>query len=386
MYNEIMILRKNYLEQVDTSLKRSPIVALLGPRQCGKTTLARQVTEAATENTTWYDLQSQTDRQRLTNPELMFQKLDGLVVLDEIQLMPELFDALRVSVDRPGNSCRFLILGSASPTIIKGASESLAGRVEFIDLAGFSLNELPGSSQSHLWVRGGFPRSYLADNDADSFAWREGFVRTFLERDIPQLGITISTAAIRRFWTMLAHWNGQLFNASRIAASMGLSDKTIRSYLDLLTDTYMVRQLQPWHANISKRQVKSPKVYFRDVGLLHSLLNLPTEMDLLGHPQCGSSWEAFATEQVLAELRPTQAYFWATYAKAELDLYLPMGRRNIGMEFKLSESPKKTPSMTSAIEALHLDQLLIIHPGQDTWPITETITACPLHRIREVLS
>ena len=287
-----MIQRTLYLEQLSSAVRRSPVTALLGPRQCGKTTLARLFSEG--KQATHFDLESQPDLQRLQNPELMLATLEGLVVLDEIQLMPQLFGVLRVLVDSPENRVRFLILGSASPEIVKNVSETLAGRVEFVELSGFDIAETGADAWEKLWVRGGFPWSFLAGSDEDSLSWREGFVRTFLERDIPQLGITIPPAGMRRFWTMLAHYHGQTWNASELARSMGLSDKTVRAYLDILTGTFMIRQLQPWYENIGKRQVKAPKIYFRDAGLLHTLLGLADLHSLLAHPRVGSSWEGFA--------------------------------------------------------------------------------------------
>ena len=359
------------------------MVALLGPRQCGKTTLARSI--AAQQESLYFDLESQTDLRRLANPELMFKSQSGLVVIDEIQTLPELFATLRVVVDSPENQCTFLILGSASPELIKNVSESLAGRVEFVDMAGFDLEELGAESWQPLWIRGGFPRSYLAKNDPDSVAWREGFIRTFLERDIPQLGIKIPAPALRRFWTMLAHYHGQTWNATRMATAMGISDKTIRSYLDILTQTYMIRQLQPWHENIRKRQVKSPKIYFRDTGLLHSLLDLHDHHSITGHPQVGASWEGFAIEMVLRVLNPSQAYYWATYSGAELDLLLLINGRRYGLEFKFNEAPDKSKSMTMAIDSLNLDHLLIVSPVQEAWPITENITVCPISQVGQYL-
>ena len=283
-----MIKRPYQLDHLSTALKRAPITALLGPRQCGKTTLARTFTDDL--SAVYFDLESQPDVQRLQNPELMLGSLDGIVVIDEVQIMPELFKVLRVLVDRPTNKAHFLILGSASPDVVKNVSQTLAGRVEFVELAGFDLSETGSDSWKPLWLRGGFPRSFLAGSDEDSFAWRNAFIHTFLERDIPQLGIAIPAAAMRRFWTMLAHYHGQTFNASQLGRSMGLSDKTIRSYLDILSGTYMVRQLQPWYENIAKRQVKAPKIYLRDSGLLHSLLDLPDLHTLFSHPQVGASW------------------------------------------------------------------------------------------------
>ena len=379
-----MIERKKYLDLVKIAIERSPIVALLGPRQCGKTTLARMLGEHIQSH--YFDLESQTDIRRLMNPEMMFASLEGLVIIDEIQTKPELFPILRVVSDKPDNKCQFLILGSASPNIIKNVSETLAGRVEFINITGFDLSEIGYSNSDNLWLRGGFPRSYLAKNDKDSFAWREGFIRTFLQRDIPQLGISIPATAMRRFWTMLAHFHGQIWNASRIASSMGINDKTIRSYLDILTETYMIRQLQPWHENISKRQVKSPKIYFCDTGLLHSLLDMQTLHAVKGHPQVGASWEGFAIEQVLRTVRPPQAYYWATYSHAELDLFFILDGKRYGLEFKISEAPEKTKSMSIAIESLKLDKLLVVYPGDKIWPINDKITVCPQQNVCDILS
>lgn len=379
-----MVPRKRYSEQISKVIKRSPITALLGPRQCGKTTLARQI--AGEMPSTYFDLESQADRRKFQNPELMLSALSGLVIIDEIQLMPELFPALRVITDKPENQCRFLILGSASPHLIRNTSETLAGRVEFVDLTGFDIHEIGPANWQTLWNRGGFPRSYLAAGDQDSFAWREGFIRTFLQRDIPQLGITISSAAIQKFWTMLAHYHGQVWNASQIAASMGVNDKTIRSYQEILTETYMIRQLPPWFENISKRQVKSPKMFFRDTGLLHALLGLENTLAVTGHPQAGASWEGFAMEQVLQTLRPAQAYFWATYSHAELDLFLIHNGRRYGFEFKFNEAPSTSKSMRIALDSLHLEKLLIIYPGKDLYPVDKEITVCPVEKVLEGLS
>lgn len=320
----------------------------------------------------------------MQNPELALGSLTGLIVLDEIQLMPELFSVLRVLVDRPENQSHYLILGSASPSLVKNASESLAGRVEFIELSGFDLSEVGFEAKEVLWLRGGFPRAYLADSDEDSLAWREGYIRTFLERDIPQLGITIPATAMRRFWTMLAHYHGQILNASELARSMGVSDKTARSYLDILTGTFMVRQLQPWFENIGKRQVKSPKIYLRDSGLLHNLLGFPDMHSLLGHPKVGASWEGYVLEQVQQIARPGEVYFWATHGGAELDFLLMQGGRRFGIEVKYSEAPKITRSMRIAHEDLGLDHLWVIYLGQHSYPIDEKITVWPLHRLSEL--
>jgi len=377
-----MIERNYYLNRLKTAIARSPVTALLGPRQCGKTTLARLIAEQT--EAILFDLESVPDQRRLQNPELMLGSLSGLVVLDEIQTMPELFQVLRVLVDRPENQTRFLIPGSASPEIIKSASETLAGRVEFIELQGFDLSETGGDTWETLWLRGGYPRAYLANSDEDSLTWREGFIRTFLERDIPQLGINIPSTTMRRFWTMLAHYHGQTWNAADIGRSMGLSDKTVRSYLDILTGTFMIRQLQPWFENLGKRQVKSPKIYFRDTGLLHSLLDIPDTHALLGHPKVGASWEGFAVEQALQILHPTTAYFWGTHAGAEIDLVFQLKGRRYGMEGKFNEAPALTPSMRIASSELSLDHLWIVYPGNETYPIKENITALPLKSLESI--
>ncbi len=371
-----MIKRQQYLKKLKAAIKRSPVTALLGPRQCGKTTLARELGEQ--QSAVYYDLESHIDLRRLQNPELMLGSAKGLVILDEIQLVPELFSVLRVIVDKPDFKGTFLVLGSASPTIIKNVSETLAGRVEFIELSPFSLLETGLKTLSELWLKGGFPRSFLAKSDQDSQVWREGFIRTFLERDIPQFGITIPAPAMRRFWTMLAHFHGQTWNASKIARSMGVSDKTARSYLDILTGTYMIRQLQPWFENISKRQVKAPKIYFRDSGLLHSLLELATHNSLLGHPKIGASWEGFVIEQILFSINPSECYFWSTHSGAELDLFFIKEGRRIGIEVKFSEAPKITKSMRITIDQLKLDALFVIYPGNHKYQVDEIITVLPL--------
>ena len=378
-----MIERQGYIDRVKKAISRAPIAALLGPRQCGKTTLARMICEK--QPSTYFDLESQTDLRRLANPEMILASLSGLVVIDEIQTKPDLFAALRVVVDKPENKCSFLILGSASPHIIRNVSETLAGRVEFVDMAGFDLTELGTNTWKELWTKGGFPRSFLANDDQDSFAWREGFIRTFLQRDIPQLGINIPAPAIRRFWTMLAHYHGQIWNASRIGSALGINDKTVRSYLDILTETYMIHQLQPWHENISKRQVKSPKIYFRDTGLLHSLLDLQDFHAVTGHPQVGASWEGFAMEQIIRMIKPAQVYYWATYSGAELDMFFVANGKRYGVEFKFSEAPETTKSMAIAIASLKLDKLLVVYPGENSWPISETISACPIAKAQDFL-
>ncbi len=379
-----MIARPLYLNRLTTAIGRSPVTALLGPRQVGKTTLARLLTQG--QPVTFFDLESQPDLRRLQNPELALSTLDGLVVIDEIQVLPELFKVLRVLVDRPGNTARFLILGSASPDIVRGVSETLAGRVEFIELAPFDLTEVGAAQWRELWVRGGFPRAFLAGSDDDSAAWRESFIRTFLERDIPQLGFKLPAPAMRRFWTMLAHYHGQTWNASELGRAMGLSDKTVRSYLDLLTGAFMVRQLQPWYANIGKRQVRAPKVYLRDTGLLHALLGLPDWQTLLAHPRVGASWEGFVVEQAIQVIRTNETYFWGTHSDAELDLLFFVGGRAWGIEAKFSEAPEVTRSMRIARDDLALDHLWVVHPGPHTYPADDRITVCAIHDLPAIAS
>ena len=372
----MIIDRPTYFKRVTTAIQRSPITALLGPRQCGKTTLARMISKD--QPATIFDLESQPDLRRLQNPELVLGSLQGLVVLDEIQLMPELFQTLRVLVDSPQNQARFLILGSASPTLVKNMAQSLAGRVEFVDLTGFELSETGIDSWQRLWARGGFPRSFLAESDEDSLVWREGFIRTFLERDIPQLGITIPAPALRRFWTMLAHYHGQVWNASELARALSLSGKTVRSYLDILSGAFMVRPLQPWYENISKRQVKAPKIYLRDSGLLHALLSIGDYHTLLAYPRLGASWEGFVIEQILQSLQLPEAYFWSTHSGAEVDLFFLFQGYRYGIEIKFSEAPRITRSMHIARQDLNLKHLWVIHPGPHTYPAEEGITVLSL--------
>ena len=368
-----MIDRHHYRGKVKKALSRSPVCALLGPRQCGKTTLARGI--AAEQKSHFFDLESPKDLLRLQNPEMALGVLDGLVVLDEIQSRPDLFPVLRVLADRGDSDTRFLILGSASPDLIRKSSESLAGRVEFVDLHGFDLLEIGSDVWRQLWVRGGFPRSFLAEGEEDSVVWREGFIRTFLERDLPQLGIRTAAPLMRRFWSMLAHVHGQVWNASALGRGLGMTDKTVKRYLDDLTRTYMIRQLPPWYENLSKRQLKSPKIYLRDSGILHRLLELDDERALTGHPVVGFSWEGFALEQVLRITGTRNAYYWATQSGAELDLLSFVGGKRVGYEFKYSENPSITRSMRIALADLKLDQLRVVIPGSVRTNLDERIEA-----------
>ncbi len=366
-----MVPRYTLEARIIDSLEFNPVTALLGPRQCGKTSIAKTIANKSKQ--TYYDLENPTDYSALTqSPMLLLESLEGLIVLDEVQRHPDIFPILRVLADRSVQGQKFLILGSASPYLTKGASESLAGRINFIDMSGFNLLDIEQEKWKTLWIRGTFPTSYLAKNNNQSYNWRENYIRTFLERDIPQLGIRIPSAALRRFWTMIAHFHGQIWNASEFARSIGASEPTARRYIDLLTDAFVVRQLQPWHENLKKRQVKSPKVYIRDSGILHTLLNLP-ENNILSHPKLGGSWEGFIIEQILDLANVREAYFWATHAGAELDLLIFKNGKRIGFEIKYADAPTRTKSMTIALEDLRLDILYVIYPGRESYPIDKNI-------------
>jgi predicted AAA+ superfamily ATPase len=373
-----MIPRTRLLNDLKSALRRSPSVSLLGPRQSGKTTLARTLLAPESEN--YFDLERPTGLRRLEDPETSLGELRGLVVIDEVQRRPELFPILRVLIDRPRSPARFLLLGSASPALLRQSSESLAGRIEVIEMAGFSVEEVGQSHSASLWSRGGFPRSFVATSESRSFTWREEFIRTFLEQDLPQLGVRIPSPQLHRFWTMLAHYHGQIWNAAEPARSLGLSQPTVRSYLDLMTSAYMIRQLQPWHENLSKRQVKAPKIYVRDTGLLHALLGLRSRRDLLKHPKLGASWEGFVLEQLLQAAEPDQAYFWATHQGAEIDLLMFRGSRRVGVEIKRSDAPSLTPSMRIALDDLRLDKLWVVYPGEQRFDLTKRVTAIPFDK------
>lgn len=379
------IQRTAYLETIRGRLRDNPIVSIVGPRQAGKTTLARMLAEQTAEAVHFFDLESPADLARLANPELVLGSLRGLVILDEVQRRPDLFPLLRVLSDRPGTPARFLVLGSASPALIKEGSESLAGRVSFVDVTGFSLAELGGGDLYRLWWRGGFPRATLANTDAAARQWHEDFRRTFLERDIPQLGIQVPAATLGRFWTMVAHFHGQVLNLAELARALGSSEPTARRYLDILSGTHMVRQLAPWFENLRKRQVRSPKVYIRDSGLLHALLGIPDVAGLQSHPKLGASWEGFCLEQILSVCGDRAAHFWGTHSGAELDLLLLHGGRRLGFEFKFSDRPATTKSMRIALQDLALDHLYVVHPGEHEFPLDESITAMPLPRLVDVL-
>tara|TARA_R110002049_G_scaffold7179_11_gene42642 strand:+ start:948 stop:2087 length:1140 start_codon:yes stop_codon:yes gene_type:complete len=376
-----MLERTAIRQHIDAALERSRIVALIGPRQCGKTTLAQDF--LSPESAGYFDLEDPENLARLEEPKTMLSPLEELVVIDEVQRKPELFPLLRVLADRKPLPAKFLILGSASPELLRQSSESLAGRMETIELTGFDLSEVGPKNVPTHWVRGGFPLSYLAKNDVDSFAWRKSFVASFLERDLPSFGVGVSSVTMHRFWTMLAHYHGQTWNASEIAGSMGVSATTMKRYLDILTSTFMIRQLQPWHENLGKRQVKAPKIYFRDSGIFHTLMGIHSEAELFKHPKLGASWEGYAVEETIRALAPDQSYFWATHNGAELDLFLLKDGKRIGVELKRKDAPRLTRSMRIAFEDLKLDELRVIYPGTKSYRLAEGMTVEPLAAMAE---
>ena len=356
---------------------------MTGPRQCGKTTLARQFVSADSLN--YFDLEDPVSLARLDEPMTALSSLRGIVVVDEIQRRPELFSILRVLCDREPLPARFLILGSASPSLLRQAAETLAGRLETIQMSGFSLAEVGIAAQATHWRRGGFPLAFLAATEEDSLTWRKNFIQTFLERDLPQMGVVIPAPALFRFWSMLAHYHGQVWNAAEPARALGISESTVRRYLDVLHAVFMVRQLQPWHENLGKRQVKSPKIYFHDTGLLHQLLSIRSKLDLLTHPKSGASWEGYAVEEALRAVAPDEAYFWATHNGAELDLLLFKDGKRFGVECKRVDVPRLTPAMRVALADLRLDDLIVIYPGDRTYPLAERVRAIPLGAIGDAL-
>lgn len=383
----MLVERKKELEMLRHLVRRHPVVGIIGARQVGKTTLARQFAVGMGAPVFYYDLENPEDLAKLSDPMLALKGLKGLVIIDEIQRFPDLFPVLRVLVDRPRIRTRFLVLGSASPDLLRQSSETLAGRILYHQLKGFSLDEVGLKQHRRLWLRGGFPRSYLARSDAESDEWRRGFVRTFLERDLPQLGIRVQSTTLYRFWTMVANYHGGIWNASEFGRSFGVADTTVRSYLDTLTSAMVVRQLQPWHENISKRQIKAPKIYLADSGLLHTLLNRRSAEDLEGHPKVGASWEGFCLEEVIRQLGagPGECFFWGTYAGAELDLLVVRGRQRLGFEIKRTSSPRLTPSIGVALSDLKLKRLDIIHAGDQTFPLAKRVRAVSIGRISEDL-
>jgi len=371
-----MILRPSLVSALQRALARSRVVVLTGPRQCGKTTLARELLPADSVN--YFDLEDPASLARLEEPMTALGPLRGLVVIDEVQRRPDLFPVLRVLVDRRGAPARFLLLGSASGDLLRQTAESLAGRLERVTMGGFALSEVGEAAEQQLWLRGGFPLSYLAKGEAGSLAWRRSFIQTLLERDFPQWGVRVPAAALRRFWTMLAHYHGQIWNAAEPARALGVSESTMRRHLDLLTDALMIRQLQPYLANLSKRQVKAPKIYVRDSGLLHQLLGIGSLKGMLSHPKVGASWEGFAIEQLLASEPHDEAYFWATHQGAEIDLILRRGSALFGVECKRSDAPRMTPSIRNALEELGLKRVLVLYPGAKRYPLATGVEAVPL--------
>jgi predicted AAA+ superfamily ATPase len=376
-----MIPRNELMARLKESLARSRVVALVGPRQCGKTTIAREFLPP--EAPGYFDLEDPTSLARLAQPMTALAGLEGLVVIDEVQRAPDLFPVLRVLADRHPLPARFLILGSASPDLIRQASESLAGRIETLSMGGFGMAELGPAAHQRHWLRGGFPQSYLAASEPDSLAWRKNFIRTFLEQDLRQWGIMVPSLTLLRFWTMLAHYNGQLWNFAEPARSLAISEPTIRRYLDILTGLFMIRQLPPWHANLKKRQIKAPKIYFRDTGLLHQLLGICSEQELFSHPKCGSSWEGYVVEEVLKSINPDEAYFWGTHNGAEIDLVMVKDGRLFGVECKRIDAPHLTPSMRIALEDLKLERIAVVYPGERRYALKENVHAVPLKAVAD---
>jgi uncharacterized protein len=383
-----MIARPTYLDLLSRRLQQFPVVGLVGARQVGKTTLSRMLGGQHGGTTTFFDLEDPRHLARLAEPMLALERLQGLVVIDEVQRMPQLMEVLRVLADRPDQPARFLILGSASPDLVQRSAETLAGRIAYVELSGLAIREVGENSIEKLWMRGGLPPSFLAPTDGESAIWLREFVRTFLERDIPQMGFRAPALTLRRFWTMLAHSHGQILNLSELGRAMGVADTTIRGYLDLLSGFFVVRQLQPWHENLKKRQVRRSKVYLSDSGLLHSLLGLDSPEELAGHPKVGASFEGFALSETIRTVgaEPEDCYFWATHAGAELDLLIAKGKNRRGIEFKRTDSPRVTRSMHIAMSDLRLDRLDVVHAGRDTFPLAERIMAVPISRLRDLQS
>ncbi|MBK8096396.1 MAG: ATP-binding protein [Planctomycetes bacterium] len=380
--------RLQHRKTVERLLRDAPCVALLGARQVGKSTLARMVAASTPGPVSSFDLEHPRDQRRLQTPLEALEDSRGLIVLDEIQHRPELFSVLRVLADRPRRPARFLILGSATPSMLQQSAESLAGRIAYHELGGFDLGELDDAPWRRLWVRGGYPRAYLARNEPLSLGWRQDLIRTQLQRDLPGLGVRIPPAALQRFWMMLAHWHGQIWNSAELARAFGVVEKTVRHYLDVLVGTFLVFRLNPWFQNIAKRQVKSPKVYLTDSGLLHALLGLPDHATLLGHPKVGASFEGFAIQQVIRRLqaRAEECFFWASHAGAELDLLVVRGASRAGFECKLTDAPEITRSMRMAKESLGLERVDVVYPGPETFSLGEGFRALSVARLQDDLA
>ena len=382
--NKKLINRKAYIQKIEDEFRVHPVVAILGPRGCGKTTLAKQYAQSTKNNFHVFDLENPEDLAALDNPTFLFEHLKGDIVIDEIQRRPDLFPVLRFLIDKEKRKRKILILGSASRDLIQQSTESLAGRIAYIELTPFTLKELPSSKVDLLWERGGFPLSFLADTNKHSTQWMKSYISTFLERDIPSLGIRIPTLAMRRFWNILAHYHGQIINYSELGGVLGISDNTVRRYLDLLTETFIIRQLFPWHENIKKRQVKRPKIYFRDSGLYHAMLTVDSKRKLISHPKLGASWEGFALEQFINFFDIDEAYFWAVHSQGELDLFFHKNGKKYGVEFKFSESPKISHSMIYSLNHLKLDQLYCIYLGNKVIPLQKNILACGLRSLKKI--
>jgi len=380
-----MLARTRHLQAVRRLLKQFPVVAVVGPRQVGKSTLARQLA-GSNSSPRYFDLESPADLGRLADTMLALDGLTGLVVIDEIQRRPNLFESLRVLADRRPRRARFLVLGSAAPALLRQTSESLAGRIAYYELPGFALEEVGTARLDRLWLRGGFPESFLSRSGADSFNWRRQFVRTYLERDLPTLGVRFSPVTLERFWSMVAHFHGQIWNASEFGRSLGVADTTVRGYLDTLASAFVVTILRPWHENLGKRQVKSPKIYVSDSGLLHALLDIRDADALERHPKSGASWEGFMVHQVLVHLgvETRECYFWRTTNGAELDLLIVRGRRRIGFEIKRTKAPSFTPSMRSALADLKLQRLYVLHAGEHTFDLAPRVRAVPASQLTSI--
>jgi predicted AAA+ superfamily ATPase len=376
-----MIERRKSLAAVRAALKRSPVTLLVGPRQSGKTTLARLIVPPG--SVSYFDLEDPRSLARLSEPMTALSPLRGTVVIDEIQRSPDLFPVLRVLVDRKPLGARFLILGSASPKLLQQSSETLAGRVEAVTLGGLDVTDLPANAVTRHWRRGGFPRSYLARTEADSLTWRQQFIQTYLERDLPELGVSMPAPMMLRFWTMLAHFHAQVWNAAEPARSLGISMPTVRRYLDFFSGLYLVRQLQPWHENLGKRQVKAPKLYIRDSGIFHALLGLASEKDILSHPKAGASWEGYVLEEILKTVPYDGCFFWAAHSGAELDLLLFKRGRRFGVEIKYQDAPKLTPSMRTALQDLKLAHLTVVYPGDQAYKLAARVDVIPFVRVVE---
>ena len=369
-----MINRKKDIDNVKELLELFPATAILGARQCGKTTLAKQFPVDH-----YFDLENPRDLVKFDNPQLLLEDLRGLIVIDEIQRKPDLFPLLRYLIDNDLKK-KFLILGSASGKLMRQSSESLAGRIAYYRLGGLRLSDVGFDNIDKLWLTGSFPKAFTSKTNSAAFLWLDNYISTFLERDIPQLGINIPAVTLRRFWIMLSHYHAQVLNYSEIANSFGISDHTVRKYIDILSGTFMIRVLHPWYVNIGKRLVKRPKIYFRDSGVFHDLLSVNSNNNLLEHNKLGASWEGFALEIIanILEKRDQELFFWRTHSGSEVDLFWQDSGKNLAIEFKFSDAPKLNKSMKTSIEALDLSHLWVVYPGKDIYKLNKKITVLPL--------